>query len=58
MDIDDTPSGVNPETWAKMDRFDRQFYRLSVEGNLPESQRKEVGWSIYDHEADGKLGCI
>lgn len=43
-------SDVSPETWAKMDRYDRDFYLQNKNNNLPEEARQRVDWSIYDHK--------
>lgn len=48
------PDNVSSETWEKMDKFDREwFHENQKNGFLPEEEKKKVGWSIYDHEADG-----
>lgn len=48
------PDNISSETWGKMDKFDREWFHANQKnGFLPEEEKKKVGWSIYDHEADG-----
>jgi len=50
---------VHPETWAKMDKFDREWFTINEKnGFLLEDERKKVGWSIYDHESAGNWDVL
>ncbi len=45
--------GLSEKTWAKMDKFDKDFYKRSLLGTLLEIEKKDVVGAIYDHEVAG-----
>jgi hypothetical protein len=45
--------GLSEKTWAKMDKFDRDFYKRSLAGTLLKIEKEDVFGAIYDHEAAG-----
>ena len=44
---------LDEKVWAKMDKFDRDFYRRSLAGKLLEIEKEGVVGAIYDHETCG-----
>lgn len=47
---------LDEKIWAKMDKFDRDFYKRSLLGELLESEKEDVLGAIYDHESCGNWG--
>ena len=48
-----TENELPENIWNKMDKFDREWFKQSDEGTLPESKRSDILNAASDHEFCG-----